>query len=116
MITTHLVRVAVIDSEKKPETARMHPAQVCAIAWLYEAAAVESVQELHSLEDIDAVRHLAKEYQPVEFMGMKIAKDAAMPQDQIEFLDENGDLIGRIERLAIPTGFYEYSECPTLKN
>jgi hypothetical protein len=101
----HLARSAVFGTGQKPELVRLHPAQVCAISMLYETVAIESIKDLGSLEDIDAVRHLAKDYEPLTFMGIKIKRDPTMRPDQVEFLDATGGIIGRIECLAIPNGF-----------
>lgn len=104
-ITPEIARSAIIGTGKKPACVIMHPAQVAAIAMLYEAVAVESVKELKSLEDIDAVRHLAKEYQPSTFLGIPIGQDEQCSLSEIAFSDEAGDVFSVITNLAIPLGF-----------
>jgi hypothetical protein len=102
-ITPQLARTAIVGTGEKPELLRMHPAQVCMIAQLYETFAIyETAKEVPSQEIIEAVHRLAKEYAPVTFMGIKIQQDAAMPEHWIEFLNDKGELIARIESLAIP--------------
>jgi hypothetical protein len=105
MMTPHLARAAVFGTGKRAREVRMHPAQVCAIAMLAETIAIESIQDLSKLEDIEAVKRLANEYEPSTFMGLKIKQDETMPLSSIEFCEDSGVVIGRIENLAIPLGF-----------
>jgi len=102
-----LAYAAVTGTGKKPESVRMHSAQVCAIAMLFHVVAIENVKDLTSLEDIENVKRLASEYAPITFMGMKIETDDTMEKSWIDFLDEKGEVVARIVSLAIPNGFSE---------
>jgi hypothetical protein len=104
MIAPNLGIVAIAKSPKTPNKIRMHPAQVCALSSLYISVAVENVSEVHSLEDIDAVRHLAKDYLPHTFMGIPIEQDPEMEISWMDFLAD-GEVVSRIQSLAIPIGF-----------
>ena len=110
-ITANIARVAIVQAIKEnylqPEDLhwRMHPAQLCMVTNLYEAVALESLSEVKSLEDIDAVRHLAKDYFPVTFLGRPITQDAKMHPSHIDVLDANDKLLCRIKSLALPIGF-----------
>lgn len=105
-ITAHMGLVATLGSGKQAVKVRMHPAQVASISMLYVTVAVDqSMSEFRSLEEIDAVRHLAKDYAPSTFLGIEIEQDPAMLESRMDFLDETGEVIGRIDNLAIPNGF-----------
>jgi len=103
MLNENLARAAVIGTGMQPEKAIMTNVQLASVCQLFETVAVESVPA--NLEDIEAVKRLARQYVPVTFLGMKVVIDETMPIDRVDFRNTEGELVGRISGLAIAFGF-----------
>src|SRR5690348_11049942 len=100
-LTEHIARVALRHSTVRPASVSMPPEQLVSTSLLFKAVAIQSVTKL---EDIPAIEKLAKEYQPTTLMGIPIVVDESMPSDRVELRDSKGEILVRIEALAIPIG------------
>jgi hypothetical protein len=104
-VTEHLLRVTVTGLPK-PAKVIMHPAQLCAISMLVFAAAETSVELRHaSLDEIEAVRKLTKNYSLATVLDIPIEQDAEYPMSLIEFKDTEGKTVALLDGLAVPVGF-----------
>jgi len=98
IINMHVIRLAIIGTGRKPETAVMHPAQVAAIADIMESIILTGTTDE---ERIRLAKKFIEESPPVTIAGIPIVQDPSLPPTVIEFRDSAG-MISRIENLAVP--------------
>jgi hypothetical protein len=87
----------------EPKSVRVHPMQALAICQLYTTVVRRTSLFWRLIERIKML--FIKNPHQMTFMGLPVVETSEMPEDQLQFLDEQGEVIGMIRNLAIPWSY-----------